>query len=500
MTDKEVKDLVKRVWQSWDIEDCIGVGSYAKVYKAVRRDIGAVSAIKVLRIPDKPEIIDTLIREYGSKEGAREYCKTVAMSFVDEIKLLESFKGHPNICGIEDYSIFINDDGISWSIIIRMEMLTPLNPKTFNATEENIIKLAKDILSALSACESLNIIHRDVKPGNILMNNFGSYKLCDFGIAKSMDNAQNNMSINKGTPYYIAPEVTFSNNYDSSVDVYSLGVMLYQLANNNLRPFETEVNSYNDNNKALNTRLSGKVPIPRPSGVSEQLGDIILKACAFRVEDRYSSADEMLNVLERYAKGESIAVPKEKSGSPAKLIIGIVAAFIAFCCVLGFTASLTTKGKGNAIIPSSKNDIVSNKDNVVSKTREVRTNHGDSGMYSIAEYNSDNELIKDTYYYSDDSIGRVDEYNDSKMIKRTYYSNGVIERSSEYEYLSSDEVIEHWSYAEGTYKDILKKSNVKVSETEFNKDHIITKKTDYDQEGNFLAEYYYDENGNLIVL
>lgn len=492
MTDKEVKDLVKRVWQSWDIEECIGVGSYAKVYRAVRRDIGAVSAIKVLRIPDKPEIIDTLIREYGSKEGAREYCKTVAMSFVDEIKLLESFKGHPNICGIEDYSIFINDDGISWSIIIRMEMLTPLNPKTFNATEENIIKLAKDVLSALSACESLNIIHRDVKPGNILVNNFGSYKLCDFGIAKSMDNAQNNMSINKGTPYYIAPEVTFSNNYDSSVDVYSLGVMLYQLANNNLRPFETEVNSYNDNNKALNTRLSGKVPIPRPSGVSEQLGNIILKACAFRVEDRYSSANEMINVLNRYVNGEFIAVQKQKSGSPAKLIIGIAAAFIVFCSVLGLTISLATKGTNNNIISSNENDIVS-------KTREVRTNHGDSGMYSIAEYNSDDELIKDTYYYADESVGRIDEYRDSKMIKRTYYSNGDIERSAEYEYLSSDEVIEHWSYAEGTYKDILKKSNVKVSETEFNEGHIMTKKTDYDQEGNFVAEYYYDENGNIIV-
>lgn len=490
MTDKEVKDLVKRIWQSWDIGDCIGAGSYAKVFRAIRRETGAVSAIKVLRIPDKPEIIDTLIREYGSKEGAREYCKSVAMTFVDEIKLLEKLKGHPNICGIEDYSIFINDDGISWSIIIRMELLTPFNPKTFNATEENIIRLANDILSALSACDGENIIHRDVKPGNILVNNFGSYKLCDFGIAKNMDNAQNNMSINKGTPYYIAPEVTFSNNYDASVDVYSLGIMLYQLANNNLRPFETELNSYSDNNNALNTRLSGKVAIPRPSGVSEQLGDVILKACAFRVEDRYRNADDMIEALERYVKGEyTSASSKGKSGLSVKLIIGIAAAFVVFCGMLVSTISLATKGNNHNIRSANNNDIVNS---------EVRTDYGDSGMYSIAEYNDNDELIKDTYYYSDDSIGRIDEYSQSKMTKRTYYKNGNIERSAEYEYLSSDEVVEHWSYLEGTFKDIHKKSNVKISESEYNEEHIITKKIDYDQYGNFIAEYYYDENGNII--
>ncbi len=245
------------------------------------------------------------------------------------------------------------------------------------------------------------------------------------------------------------------------------------------------------------------MPIPRPSGVSEQLGNIILKACAYRVEDRYSSADEMLKALEYVNGGYIPPIPKKNAVKP---IIGIVIAFVAFCGMLGLAVSLTTNSKDNAAIPGSKsslsdreNDKVSNIDESVGKSREVRTNHGDSGMYSIAEYNSNDELVKDTYYYSDNSVGRVDEYYDSKIIKRTYYSNGNIERSAEYEYLSSDEVIEHWSYAEGTYKDILKKSSVKVSETEFNKDHIMTKKTDYDHEGNFIDEYYYDENGNLIV-
>lgn len=481
MTDNEARDLVKRIWQSWNIESCVGTGSYGKVYKAVRYDTGAVSAIKVIRIPDKPEIIDTIIREYGSNEAAKEYCKSVAMGFVDEIKLLEKLKGHPNICGIEDYAIFVNDDGISWSVIIRMELLNPFKPKDFNATEENITKLARDILSALQACDKEQIIHRDVKPGNILVSNYGSYKLCDFGIAKNMENAQNNMSINKGTPYYIAPEVTSSNNYSSSVDVYSLGIMLYQLANNNLRPFETKENVYNDNNNALNIRLSGRVPIPRPSGVSERLGDIILKACAFRVEDRYSSADEMLIEI-----NGGIIIKKKPV---TKLIVGILAAFIALCGVLGLAVSLTTKGNINTIPISNE---------IVGKNREVRTERGGNGMYSIAEYNKDDEMVKDSYYYADGSVGRVDEYRDLKMIKRTYYSNGAVERSADYEYLSDDEVIEHWSYAEGTFKDIHKKSGTKMSETEFNKEHIMTKKTDYDKDGNVLSENYYDKNGKIV--
>jgi serine/threonine protein kinase len=108
--------------------------------------------------------------------------------------------------------------------------------KTFS--EKEVIKLGQDICSALELCSRANIIHRDIKPENIFVSSHGDYKLGDFGIAKVLDRNSGIMTvISHGKQDYVAPEITKSGKYDATVDIYSLGILLYKLLNNNKLPF-----------------------------------------------------------------------------------------------------------------------------------------------------------------------------------------------------------------------------------------------------------------------
>ena len=103
-------------------------------------------------------------------------------------------------------------------------------------TEKEVIKLGMDLSKALEYCRKLKIIHRDIKPENIFVSRFGDFKLGDFGIAREQAHTVGNMS-KKGTYSYMAPEIYKGEKYDSSIDIYSLGIVLYELLNQNRLPF-----------------------------------------------------------------------------------------------------------------------------------------------------------------------------------------------------------------------------------------------------------------------
>ena len=152
---------------------------------------------------------------------------------------------------------------------------------------------------ALIYCHKLNIIHRDVKPENIFVSRFGDFKLGDFGIAREQIHTMSNMS-KKGTYSYMAPEIYKGEKYDSSVDIYSLGIVLYKLMNQNRLPFlslDKQLITYRDKESALARRMAGE-KIPAPSKASAAFARIILKACAYRPEKRYHDPEEMLQDLE----------------------------------------------------------------------------------------------------------------------------------------------------------------------------------------------------------
>lgn len=293
---------INQVWPEWN-EDCVlGEGSFGKVYRAKRVEYGRTfySAIKVLTVPKSQQEIKFARSQGMNDTEIYNYFQGLVDNLLNEITLMDNLKGAQNIVGIEDYKIIERQGEIGWDIFIRMELLTPFDSFVSNPefSQKDVIRLGVDICTALEVCEQNYIVHRDIKPDNIFISRFGEYKLGDFGIARKLEATQANLS-RKGTLNYMAPEVYKSEEYGANVDIYSLGLVLYTLLNNNriafLPPYPEPI-TYKDNEEALARRLSGE-PLSLPCNASASLGTTIIKACAYRPQDRYQTATEFKNAL-----------------------------------------------------------------------------------------------------------------------------------------------------------------------------------------------------------
>lgn len=302
-------DALKQIWPEWKIEgNPLGKGSFGVVYKAIREDhnVKSFAAIKVISIPSDPSEVDSLRSEGLDVNATRTYLQGVVNDFVSEIQLMESLKGVQNIVSVEDYKVVEKAGEIGWDIYIRMELLTPFNTYICDKklSESEVIRLGCDICTALEICSKRNIIHRDIKPENIFINDFGDFKLGDFGIARKMENLTGGLS-QKGTFNYMAPEVASSGDYDARVDTYSLGIVLYRLLNANRFPFldtQKQILNPNERRNAIDRRLRGE-PLPPPCEASPAMADLILRACAYHPDDRFASATEMKQALKGVQNG-----------------------------------------------------------------------------------------------------------------------------------------------------------------------------------------------------
>lgn len=248
---------ISMVWPEWH-EDCLlGEGSFGSVYRAKRTEYGRTfySAIKVLTVPKSQQEVK-FARSQGMNDAEiYDYFQGLVDNLLNEITLMDNLKGAQNIVGIEDYKIIEHQGEIGWDIFIRMELLSPFDSFVSNPefSQKDVIRLGVDICSALEICEQNYIVHRDIKPDNIFISKFGEYKLGDFGIARKLEATQANLS-RKGTLNYMAPEIYRSEEYGSNVDIYSLGLVLYTLLNNNriafLPPYPQPI-TYKDNEEAL---------------------------------------------------------------------------------------------------------------------------------------------------------------------------------------------------------------------------------------------------------
>jgi serine/threonine protein kinase len=295
-------DSLSNVWHEWQIVRKIGNGSYGNVYEAVRTDhsIKSRAAIKIINIPQDKSEIDSLCSEGMSIDATRTYLQKIVTDCVDEIQLMESFKGIQNIVSVEDYKVVERTDTIGWTLYIRMELLTPLTSYMCDKIlpEREVARLGIDICTALEICAKCNVMHRDIKPENILINEFGNFKLGDFGVARRLDNLEGGLS-KRGTYMYMAPEVEHGNNYDATVDIYSLGLVMYKLMNKNRMPFidtESQLVNPNERNEANRRRLNGE-QLLAPCDASSAMAQIILCACAPNPSDRFASATAMKNAL-----------------------------------------------------------------------------------------------------------------------------------------------------------------------------------------------------------
>ncbi len=290
-------------YRDWSIVRELGKGSFGTVYEIEKSEFGYVyrAALKVIHIPQGAADVEQ-VRSLGmSEKDITEYYQDIMTDCVREIVLMSKVQGHTNVVNYQAHEVHRQENGVGWDILIQMELLTPLNQymAAHGMTRKDVVTLGISVCKALERCQKLGIIHRDIKPANIFVSDQGDFKLGDFGIARTAERTMSGMS-RKGTYTYMAPEVYQGKAYNHQVDIYSLGLVLYRLLNNNREPFlppYPQKIRYQDQEQAMIRRMRGD-RLPSPGEERGKLAEIVLKACSFDPKDRYASPQEMREELE----------------------------------------------------------------------------------------------------------------------------------------------------------------------------------------------------------
>ena len=283
---------IEEAYKGWKIGKRISTGSSGTVVYEINRNYGCKeeNVIKIVTLLEERVCWEDMTEE--SRRNYETQRKKAKEKAVQEVALMYDLKTCENIVGYLDYGFLeISDtDGISYVLTIRMFKYKDLDSiaKSKVLSESDIIKIGMDVCNALEACERKEIMHRDIKPGNIFYaedKDKGKYLLADFGISRIVEKGDLAHTY-QGTWQFAAPEqfdgLTGRNGYDHRVDIYSLGLTLYYLANNQKFP-------------SCNRYREEIAPI---EGVNPELNRILLKACALSAGNRYSEASEMKTDLQ----------------------------------------------------------------------------------------------------------------------------------------------------------------------------------------------------------
>eukprot|EP01083_Nonionella_stella_P128444 389241_1 len=187
----------------------VGEGSFARVYKVLDKKSQQIMALKCIKKDGKSEIeIDKLMEEIMILQS---------LSHKNIIKIMEWFVTESEICVVTEFA----EKGELFKIIKKK--------KTKQISEMEIKVIAKQLVCALQFLHESRVIHRDIKPQNILLSADNTIKLCDFGFARALSEESTMATSIKGTPLYMAPELVQEKPYNHTVDLWSLGVILYEL-------------------------------------------------------------------------------------------------------------------------------------------------------------------------------------------------------------------------------------------------------------------------------
>ena len=252
----------------------LGRGGMADVYKGFQPSLDRYVAIKVLH----PSMVDD--KEFVGR-------------FQREAKSVAALR-HPNIIQVFDY----DSQGDTYYMVMEYidgptlkAALEEVHRRREQVPLEVALRIVSDVGGALSYAHEAGVVHRDVKPANILLDRSGRIILTDFGVAKILTGTKVTVTGTVlGTPAYMSPEQGMGEHGDSRSDIYSLGVVLYELATGRL-PFDADTPL-----AVLLKHVHDPLPLPRQVNPSlpEEVERIILKALAKDPSDRYASVQAML--------------------------------------------------------------------------------------------------------------------------------------------------------------------------------------------------------------
>jgi len=278
----------------------IGKGGMANVYKAYQPSVDRYVAIKVLP---------------SQLAESQEF----ATRFHQEARIIAKLE-HPHILPVFDYG---ESDGVSYFVMRYLEAGT-LRDKMEAGRPlpiKDIDRIFTQLADALSYAHSFGIIHRDLKPANALIDSHGNIFLTDFGIAKLLESASPRLTQTDaimGTPAYISPEQAQSQSVDQRADIYSLGIILYEMVTGRV-PFVADTPL-----AVLFKHISDPLPLPslvKPD-IPPSIEQVILKALAKDPKDRFSTADEFAAAWKRaLEETEAVRHAPETTAGPTRYTV-----------------------------------------------------------------------------------------------------------------------------------------------------------------------------------
>lgn len=340
------KGLIGKVIDNYRILESLGIGGMGVVFKAVNTKLDKLVALKMIA-PGLAMNEDFIKR------------------FQKEAKALAKL-ADPNIVAIYD----LRQENEQWYIVMEYIDGPSLSDRIQKKKGMNIgesIPIIKQILSAIGHAHQGNIIHRDIKPNNVMINSDGMVKITDFGLAKDQSISRNTVTVQSGgTLFYMSPEHVKGFNFtDKRSDIYSIGMTFYEMLTGHV-PFQNMDTDF-DIRESIVRKDFIKPTVYNPK-IPKQLESIIMKAISKNPDDRYQSAEEMFRDIRQYEKSVKGNIIKKQSGKPAnkniqkstrfitnkKFILPAIAAVIViFALVLAFYPKKE--------IPVTKHNIVEKK-------------------------------------------------------------------------------------------------------------------------------------------
>jgi serine/threonine protein kinase len=276
------------------VKELIGRGGMGAVYRAENQRIGKQVAIKML----------TRGHDAGSSSMKR---------FYREARIMGSL-GHPNI--VEIYDLGALDNGVPFQVMELLEGQTLAGKIEIEGgiAIEDALVIAEQVLSALDVAHQRGIVHRDLKPDNVFLAQREGrtiVKLLDFGISKTI--GEETLSLTKtgmvvGTPFYLAPEQARGDDVDQRIDVWAMGVLLYEMITGTT-PFRAE--NYNKLIvRILTTRA--EPPSTRQPRLAKEIEQVIMTALSHDRDDRYADAGQMLSAFQEARRGQMPSRPPRR--------------------------------------------------------------------------------------------------------------------------------------------------------------------------------------------